>query len=88
MAFIEGLKFWADIYLLASDHLTNGTSQFGVKIADGDDPPENPAGGRFAKFDYATAAAVMKHHGKGLLRAERVFMSPRSGVTEPQLGEG
>jgi hypothetical protein len=74
-------KIWVDIYLLAKDHLAGGTSQFGATIADGNDPPQNSSGGRSAKCDYATAVAVMKHHGKGLLAPEE-FYAAAAGVTE------
>ncbi len=42
MALVDG-KFWADIYLLGVNHLTDGTSKFGVTIADGNDRPINPS---------------------------------------------
>ena len=74
-------RFWCDIYLLGANHMDDGTSRFGVTIADGNDPPQNPAGGTFAKCDYATAGAVMKHHGKQLLGAEE-FFAAAYGVTE------
>jgi hypothetical protein len=77
---VPGRKFWADIYLLGADHL-DGTSRFGVTIADGNDPPQKPGGGRYKKLDYETALAVMKHHGKGLLGAEE-FFAAAFGVTE------
>lgn len=35
-------SFWADIYLLGVDHLTNGTSKYNVTIADGSSPPKIP----------------------------------------------
>ena len=35
-------SFWADIYLLGVDHLTNGTSKYNVTIADGSSPPKKP----------------------------------------------
>ena len=50
MAFIPSRSCWVDIYLTAADHLANGTSQFGVKIADGDDQPGNPHGKRCKKI--------------------------------------
>src|SRR3972149_1333309 len=81
MAFIPPRNCWADIYLTAADHLANGTSQFGVKIADGDDPPENPAGKRFKTFDYDAACAVVAHHGKSLLSFED-FIAAAYGVSE------
>jgi hypothetical protein len=58
---------WYDIYMLDREHLTDGTSKFGATIADGDNPPQDPAGGYFSKLDYAVAEAVMKHHGKQLM---------------------
>jgi hypothetical protein len=81
MAFVEAKNFWGDIYLCAADHLEGGTSQFGVTIADGRDLPQDPAGGRFRKFDYASACAVMKHHGKGLMSPDE-FAAGAYGVTE------
>lgn len=35
-------SFWADIYLLGVDHLTNGTSKYNVSIADGSATPKIP----------------------------------------------
>lgn len=83
MALVEkpGGRFWCDIYLLGTDHLANGTSRLGATIVDGDDCPDNPAGGRFKKCGYAAAAAVMAHHGKGLLGVEE-FFAAAYGVTE------
>jgi hypothetical protein len=79
-------KFWCDIYLTAADHLA-GTSRFGVAIADGSDLPEQPGGGRFERFDYAAACAVMKHHGKALLSVEE-FFAAAYGVTERTARDG
>jgi hypothetical protein len=73
--------FWCDIYLTATDHLANGTSRFGATIADGDDPPQKPDGGRFDDLNYETALAVMRHHGKGLLSVAE-FFAAAFGVTE------
>lgn len=83
MACIEGAKrFWCDIYLLGVNHVADGTSKLGVTIADGDDLPENPTPGeKFKRFDYATAVAVIVHHGKQLLSFEE-FASAAYGVTE------
>lgn len=83
MACIDSLRapFWTDIYLLGVNHLTDGTSRLGVEIADGNSPPQNPSGGAFDELDYATAVAVMKHHGKGLLSIEE-FFAAAFGVTE------
>ena len=79
--------FWADIYLLGVNHLTDGTSKLGVTIADGDSPPQNLEGGHFDELDYATAVAVMKHHGKGLLSIEE-FFAAAFGVTEKTVHKG
>jgi len=80
-------RIWCDIYLLGKDHLEQGTSRFGVTIADGTDRPQNPAGGTFAKFDYAAACAVMKHHDKKLLGAEE-FFTATIGVIEKTAATG
>jgi hypothetical protein len=78
----DGLKFWADIYLLGVNHHKDGTSKLGVRIADGLDRAIDPATGEpFRKMDYATAVAVMKHHGKGLL-SEAEFRAFADGVAE------
>lgn len=74
-------RYWGDIYLTAKDHMEGGTSQFGVTIADGDDPPQNPTGGYFKKCDYATVVAVMAHHGKTLMSTDE-FRDGAYGVTE------
>jgi len=74
-------KFWCDIYLLGVDHVRDGTSKLEVTIADGDDPPADPAGRHFSRFDYETAVAVFKHHGKGLLSLDE-FFAAAFGVTE------
>jgi hypothetical protein len=89
MVLIEmgGGKFWCDIYLTGANHLTDGTSKFGVTIADHYDPPQNPDGTRFSRFDYATAGAVMAHHRKGLLSVEE-FAAAASGVTEKTAHDG
>ncbi|MES5483614.1 hypothetical protein QMZ05_12720 [Bradyrhizobium sp. INPA03-11B] len=78
---MPGRKFWCDIYLTGADCDRNGTSAFGVTIADGDDCPRDPDGERYRRFDYATAAAVMAVHGKGLLSVEE-FFAAAIGVTE------
>ncbi len=85
MALVEmpnGKKFWCDIYLLGVTHMTDGTSKFGAKIADGDDTPQNTNGdGDFDKLDYATAVEVMTAHGKQLPSFEE-FAAAAFGVTE------
>jgi hypothetical protein len=77
-----GLKFWGDIYMLGVDHHINGTSKFGVTIADGNNPPVNPVNGKkFSGLDYETAVAVMVHHGKSLMSYDE-FKAFAFGVTE------
>ncbi len=62
--------FWADIYLLGVDHLTNGTSKYNVTIADGSSPPKIPTkfGGNgssaYGSLNWWEAAEVLAHHGK------------------------
>ncbi|RVD18433.1 hypothetical protein EN749_05085 [Mesorhizobium sp. M7A.F.Ca.ET.027.02.1.1] len=81
MALIDG-RFWADIYLLGTDHLTDGTSRFGQIIADGRSLPVKIGGeGRYKKLDYATAGEIYTHHGKGMLSAEE-FFAAAYGVSE------
>jgi len=77
----NGTRFWCDIYLTGTHHLSNGTSKFGVTIADGEDLPINAEGKKTASFDYATAKAVMAAHGKGLLSVYE-FFAASFGVTE------
>ncbi|MBV5268736.1 MAG: hypothetical protein JZU55_00930, partial [Afipia sp.] len=75
MAMIEGAygrRFWMDIYLLGVDHEKNGTSRFGVKIADGRSP---------AKLDYYDAVNTLASHGKHLPTYEQ-FIIAAFGVNE------
>lgn len=64
--------FWADIYLLGVDHLTNGSSKYNVTIADGASPPKVPTkfGGNgttaYTSLNWWEAGEVMAHHGKRL----------------------
>ncbi len=75
-------RFWADIYLLAQNHLINGTSRYGATIADGVSIPSKVDGeGRCEGLDYATAVEIYGHHGKQLLGAEE-FFAAAYGVTE------
>jgi hypothetical protein len=89
MVFIDALRdpFWCDIYLLGADHVANGTSKFGVAIADGDNPPADPKGGSFRLLDFATAESVMKHHGKAMLSYDE-FCAAAFGVTEKTTHDG
>lgn len=68
----DGVEFWADIYLLNTDHKTLGTSRFGAKIADGRS---------LDKLDYQTAVDIYASHGKRLMTYEE-FHSAAWGVTE------
>ncbi len=79
--------FWCDIYLLGVDHAINGTSKFGVTIADGSAPPKIPTsfGGdgvaSFSNLNWWNAAECMSAGGKRLLdQAE--FIASAYGVTE------
>ncbi|TAK50271.1 MAG: hypothetical protein EPO23_03430 [Xanthobacteraceae bacterium] len=90
MVFVESLEgpFWCDIYLTAADHLTHGTSAFGVTIADGDDPPQRPGGKtRFKKFNCTTARAVLAHHGKGLLSTNEFAAAAIGGTEQTACGQ-
>ncbi len=84
MALVEypDAPFWCDIYLTGVNHPVDGTSKFGVTIADGNDCPKNPTTRKaFKRFDYETANAVMTHHGKSLLSYDE-FRAAAFGVTE------
>lgn len=81
MALVDG-KFWADIYLLGTDHIADGTSRCGAVIADGESLPAKLDGkGKYKRVDYATAVEIYSHHGKGLLGAEE-FFAAAYGTTE------
>ncbi len=77
----DGKRFWADIYLLGAEHVADGTSRFGVTMADGRDLPAEIEGGRYRKLDFRTAQEIYAHHGKGLLGAEE-FFAAAYGATE------
>ena len=90
MALVESPSgtFWCDIYLTGANCHLDGTSKFEATIADGNDPPVDPATGeRFKRFDYAAACAVMSHHGKGLLGLDE-FPYAAFGVTEKSAHKG
>jgi hypothetical protein len=76
-----GRRFWVDIYLTGANHLADGTSKFGVTIADGNDRPQMSDGKKASAFDYPTAVAVMALHGKQLLSINERFAAA-FGVTE------
>jgi len=73
-------KFWCDIYLTGVNH-AEGTSRFGVTIADGEDCPRDAKGKPTKAFDYETAKAALAAHSKGLLGLED-FIAAAFGVTE------
>lgn len=79
--------FWADIYLLGVDWLTNGTSKYNVTIADGSSPPKIPTlfGGNgstaYASLTWWEAMEVLRAAGKrGARYAE--FAAMAYGTTE------
>ncbi|CCJ48974.1 hypothetical protein [Bordetella parapertussis] len=80
-------SFWADIYLLGVDHLTNGTSKYNVSIADGSAPPKIPTkfGGdgsaAYRNGAWYNFAQVMTHHGKRLPNYNE-FQALAFGTTE------
>ncbi|MFC3071522.1 phage major tropism determinant [Shinella pollutisoli] len=75
-------RIWADIYLLGTEHLKQGTSRHGATIADGRSRPVRVNGkGVYPRLDYATAVEIYAHHGKRLLGAEE-FFAAAFGVEE------
>jgi hypothetical protein len=73
--------FWADIYLLAQDHLAS-TSRYGAVIADGyRHKPQDASSGTVDKLDFATAQAIVARHGKRLMNPWE-FFAAAFGVTE------
>lgn len=79
MALVEadGKRFWADIYLLGTNHREQGTSRHGDEIADGNSLPV---------LDYRTAVEIYASHGKRLLTYEE-FKAAAFGVTERSSAE-
>lgn len=79
--------FWADIYLLSVDHLTNGTSKYNVTIADGSSPPKIPTkfGGSgstaYSSLTWWESAEVMRSYGKRLPSCAE-FAALAYGTTE------
>lgn len=85
MVLVAG-RFWADIYLLGTDHAVNGTSRAGATIADSQTPPKVPAtfggtGGNYAGFNWWEAGEVLTAHGKRLPTYTE-FAALAFGVTE------
>lgn len=86
MVLVAG-KFWADIYLLGVNHHTDGTSKYGVTIADGSSPPKVPSafGGNgttdYGSLTWHEAAEIMAAYGKDLLSYAE-FSAAAYGVSE------
>nr|1YU3_A Chain A, Major Tropism Determinant (Mtd-I1) [Bordetella phage BIP-1] len=86
MTLVAG-AFWADIYLLGVNHLTDGTSKYNVTIADGSASPKKSTkfggDGSAAYSDGAwyNFAEVMTHHGKRLPNYNE-FQALAFGTTE------
>ena len=80
-------NFWSDIYLLNTDPDTNGTSAFGVTIADGSSPPRIPSafGGNgtttYGGFKWYECQEVFAAYGKKAPTYAE-FMALAYGVTE------
>jgi hypothetical protein len=78
----DGGHVWVDIYKLGVDHIDQGTSRFGVTIADGNDLPQKTDGkNHYRALDYKTAVEIYAHHGKQLLSHDE-FRAAAFGVTE------
>lgn len=78
----HGAPIWVDIYKLGVDHAEQGTSRYGVTIADGHDLPVRALGkGNYPRLDYATAVEIYAHHGKQLLSYDE-FRTAAFGVSE------
>lgn len=79
--------FWVDIYFLAADHLTGGTSQAGVAFASQTTAPKVPLmfGGdgsaNYGGLKWPIAAEILASHGKRLLTFTE-FMAAAHGVDE------
>ena len=86
MALVAG-SFWADIYLCGTDVDANGTSRYGVTIADASSPPKIPImfGGdgstTYGSFTWFEAGELLKSQGKALLDYAE-FAAAAYGTTE------
>ncbi len=86
-------SFWADIYLLGVDHLTNGTSKYNVSIADGSAPPKIPTkfGGTgsnaYSTLNWWEANEVLQSWGKRLPTYDE-FAALAYGTTEATASGG
>jgi hypothetical protein len=73
-------SFWADIYLLGTDHLTNGTSKYNVTIADGNmDGSGLPSG--YKSLNFHDAEEILSGHGKRMVSHDE-FIKLAFGTTE------
>lgn len=70
-------RFWVDIYLLGVDHKDDGTSRYGVEIADGSS---------LDRLDFKVASEICASHGKRLLTYDE-FSAAAFGVTENSSAE-
>ena len=86
MALINN-AFWADIYLTGVDAITNGSSKYGVTIADGSSPPKVPSmfGGNgsmiYGSYTWFEAQELAIAFGKRSLD-QHEFMVAAYGTTE------
>ncbi len=86
MTLVAG-RFWADIYLTGTDVDANGSSRYGVTIADGSSPAKIPAlfGGNgstaYGSFTWWQAGEVLSAVGKELL-SYGDFAAAAYGVSE------
>jgi len=84
-------SFWADIYLLGVDHLTNGTSAYNVTIADGSSPPKIPTkfGGNgtaiYGAMTWWNTNDVLRSYGKRSPAYDE-FAALAYGTTEASSG--
>lgn len=83
---------WQDVYILGVEHHKNGTSRYGVEIADGSNLPYKIDGScRYSSLDFAAASEIYAAHGKTLITAEGFFAGAygveerRSRRKEPKL---
>jgi len=86
MALVAG-RFWADVYLTGTDVDANGSSRWGVTIADGSSPPKVPTmfGGdgttTYGSFTWYQARELLGAVGKDLLRWDE-FVLAAYGTSE------
>ena len=80
-------SFWSDIYFLNTNPDVNGTSKYGVTIADGDSPPIIPLtlGGNgsttFGSLTWFESMSIATAMGKRAI-TQSEFMTAMYGVTE------